>query len=277
MPPLLVSIVLPVFNSEKYITECLESIVSQTYQNWELLIIDDGSTDNSDKIISACILNVKNPVQYIKLSHHGLPYCLNYAITKANGKYIARIDADDVMLPTRLEKQVLYLEKHASIDILGTNAYEINEKGEIFSIIIKPQDHVNIKAAFSYDCPILHPSVMMRKEIFKQYHYNEIYPSPEDYELWVRLINIVKFDNLQEPLIKKRKHIGQATYFKNRKFIYRGIKLAFWYNMQNKNYLYALASIKGLVLLLLPSSITKWLKKVKYQQKLASYQQSISQ
>jgi hypothetical protein len=110
-----------------------------------------------------------------------------------------------------------------------------------------------------------------------QHPYNEIYPSPEDYELWVRLINIIKFENLQEPLIKKRKHVGQATYFQNRIFIYRGIKMAFIYNLQNKNYFYLFASLKGFVLLLLPSSITKWLKKQKYLKKLARYQKSLAQ
>ena len=251
MPLSLVSIILPVYNSEKYVTECLESIIIQTYKNWELIIIDDGSTDSSNDIVSAFILKVNNSVNYIKLSHHGLPYCLNYAIRKANGKYIARIDADDIMLPTRLEKQVIYLEQNSKIGILGTNAYEINEKGEIFNILTKPQGHLKIKNACSYDCPILHPSVMMRKAIFFKYYYNELYPSPEDYDLWIRLINIIQFDNLQEVLIKKRNHIGQITHFKNRTFMYRSIKLNFFYNIKNKNYLYAAISVKGLALLFL--------------------------
>ena len=278
MPSLLVSIVLPVYNCEKYITECLESIVTQTYKNWELIIIDDGSTDSSDEIISAFILKVDNHhVNYIKLSHHGFTYCLNYAIKISSGKYIARIDADDIMLPERLEKQLLFLEEHPEIGILGTNAYEIDEEGIIFSVLIKPKDDINIKKAFSYDCAIVHPSVMIRKFIFDNYLYDEINSIPEDLELWIRIKQFTLFENLQEPLIKKRKHLTQMTNFKNRLYIFNGLKFSFLYNTKNREYFYAAGSLKILILLILPSSITQWLKKLKYQQKLANYQQSILQ
>ncbi len=275
MNNVIVSIILPVYNSEKYIQECLTSILQQTYNAWELIIIDDGSNDNSTQIVQHLLPKfINNQAKFIKLSHHGLPYCLNFAIRIASGNYIARIDADDIMLPTRLAKQIDFLDSNPHIGVVGTNAYEINENGETFSILTKPQFDTEIKKAFRNDCPIIHPSVMIKKGLLMQYRYNEIYPSPEDYELWVRLMTITNFENLQEPLIKKRKHIGQATYFNNRLFIWRSVKLAIMYNIKNGSLLSVFNSIRPLFFLLLPSIFVVWLKANKQQKQLLKFRQS---
>ncbi len=275
MPSLLVSIVLPVYNCEKYITECLESIVTQTYKNWELIIVDDGSTDRSAIVIDWYIIKKINNINFVKIPHRGFTNCLNFAISLAKGKYIARMDADDIMLPTRLEKQVIFLKQHPHIGILGTNAYEINENGEIFSILKKPEGDFNIKKAFSYDCPILHPSVMMHKSLFDNNSYDECNLVPEDYELWIRLKDVTMFENLQEPLIKKRKHLSQMTYFKNKKYIYYGVKFSFLYNIKNKHFLYAILSVRPLLLYLLPSWLVLWVKNYKYKRQMINLRNTI--
>ncbi len=271
-----ISILLPVYNSEKYIKDCLNSIFNQTFTNWELIIIDDGSNDTSIDIIKSLLPLFKNNVVLLQLSHHGLPYCLNYGVTYAKGEYVARIDADDIMLPTRLAKQIDFLSSNPQIGILGTNAYEINENGEPFSILTKPQFDAAIKQAFKNDCPIIHPSVMIKKALLIEYPYNENYPSPEDFELWIRLMRVTNFENLQEPLIEKRKHFAQATYFNNKLFIWRSVKLSVIYNIKNKNLVNALGSIRPLLFLLLPNNLVIWVKAKKQHKQLLKFKQSNS-
>ena len=207
----LVSVVLSVYNAEKYIIECLESITMQTYSNWELIIVNDGSTDTSEKHIEIFTKNCKNHVQYLSIGHKGLPYCLNLGIAHTQGKYIARMDADDIMLETRLEQQVNFLEKTPEIGILGTNFIEINEHGKYLSLMKMPMGNDLIKQKLLTMCAISHPTVMVRREILVANKYLEKYPYPEDYELWIRLIDTVNFENLQIPLVKKRFHKSEVT------------------------------------------------------------------
>jgi glycosyltransferase EpsE len=210
---MLVSIVLSVFNAEKYLFECLQSIENQTYNHWELVIINDGSTDYSHQIICAFMKKWQQQVQYFHLKENKkLPYCLNLGIQQARGIYIARMDADDIMLPARLEKQVQYLEQNQAIDILGSAALEIDENGCEISIIQHPPDHLSIQKGLIHGCPILHPTVMMRKKMFlKKIFYRDLYPKAEDRDLWLRLSLTATFANLTEPLVKKRTHSEQVT------------------------------------------------------------------
>ena len=257
----LVSIILPNYNSAKFILECLNSISLQTYKNWELIIIDDGSTDLSSQMILDYLKSMKTECKLIIKSHIGLPSCLNLGIELAKGKYIARIDADDIMVISRLEKQVAFLEGNPTIGICGSNAIEIEECGKTISMIEMPETHIEIKEKLTSMNPIIHPSVMIRKELFNLIKYNNDYPSPEDYELWTKLESKTKFHNLQEPLIKKRYHSSQVTLQINKRFIYKTFKIRIIYALKKKKYLDALKSLLGIISTLIPKFlILKFIK-----------------
>lgn len=270
----LVSIILPVYNSEKYITECLESILKQTYKYWELIIVDDGSTDQSENLILEYLSNFNNPTKYIKLSHQGLPYCLNLGISYAKGEYIARIDADDVMINHRIEKQIQFLEENKDIGVCGSNAIEIDEYGREFSIVIMPEYDKIIKKQMSFINSIIHPSVLIRKQLFTHFSYNNLYPNPEDYELWTHFSKITNFHNYQEPLIKKRYHVEQITSKIDKVFTYRFVKLSIRHAISKKDYFSILRLYKSFFKLLLPKQITVILKKKHYRRKLKKWNQN---
>jgi len=266
----IVSIILPVFNGEKYIQECLESIILQTYKNWELIIINDGSNDSSDKLISKFINQIENQVQYLNLkSHKGLPHCLNLGIISAKGKYIARMDCDDVMIEDRLKKQVYYLEHHIDVGILGSKAVEIDEKGYEFGLIEIKTGDFNIKKDLT---GVIHPSVMIRKEIINEnYMYLEKYPYSEDFELWIRLSKITKFENLNEVLIKKRRHDEQLTQTQIKIRIRESLKLRLFYFLKTKYFPDIKVIIKLIILYVLPYPLLRKIRKQRLEVKRKIY------
>nr|WP_299422216.1 glycosyltransferase [uncultured Emticicia sp.] len=246
----IVSIILPIYNAEKYIVECLESISTQSYPNWELIIVNDGSIDSSEKLIKVFIKNCRNDIQYFFTEHIGLPICLNFGISHAQGKYIARMDADDIMLKTRLEKQVDFMENNPEIGVLGTNFIEIDENGKELAQVKMPQGNEFIKQTFFTKCAIAHPTVMVRKEILLANKYLEKYPFPEDYELWTRLIEIINFENLQVSLLKKRFHQKEISLSGGSDFAFESFKLIIAFNKKYKKKLPVYIILKYLILIL---------------------------
>lgn len=262
----LISILLPVYNSEQYVQECLESILAQTYKNWELIIVNDGSTDNSDKIVKAFISECLNKVTYLSLEHNGLPYCLNKGVEVAAGKYIARMDADDIMLENRLELQVDFLENNANVGVLGGYTLEIDEHGVDSSMITPPIHDSEIKQALYYSCPILHPSVMIRKELLQKNLYKELYPNPEDLELFMRLEKITTFRNLETVLIKKRFHKKSITR-NSRIFKIRFCKESILYAFRKRNFRNVIPLMKMLLFSLAPNAIQIIWEEFRYKQR----------
>jgi glycosyltransferase involved in cell wall biosynthesis len=162
----IVSIVLSVYNGVQYLLECLQSIENPTYTNWELVIINDGSTDNSNQIIVDFIQKLTNKVQYFHLeTNKGLPYSLNLGIQHAKGEYIARIDADDVMMEKRLQKQITFLEQNSNIGLVGSPTIDINEDGNRIGMIDVPLSDKAIKNALPFFCSIIHGTILIRKKI----------------------------------------------------------------------------------------------------------------
>jgi len=198
----LVSVILSVYNGEKTIVKTIESILSQTFADFELIVIDNGSTDRTYEILQ----KFSDTDKRIKLFRNHITCtrskALNFGILKAAGKYIARIDADDQALPERLARQVDYLEKHPECGVLGSFVKEINESGEIMPRKQNPILWEDIqKDIFKYN-PVFHPSVMMRKEVVDASGgYNEDYLDAEDYELFSRLIETTRFANIPEMLV----------------------------------------------------------------------------
>ena len=204
----LISVVLPVFNGDKYLSEAIESILNQTYINFEFIIINDGSTDNSLTIIEN--YRVKdNRIVVISQENKGLIASLNEGIRIANGSYIARMDADDISLPGRFEEQIGFMEEN-SLDICGTSIQLFNEKQE-YSIWNYPKEDKDIKFLLMFMSTFAHPSVLMKKEIFNALKYQE-FKHAEDYKLWTDIaLSGFRMGNLNKVLLKYRYHSEQTS------------------------------------------------------------------
>lgn len=212
----MISVVMPVYNAEKYVAEAVESILQQTYTDFEFIIIDDCSTDNSYGILQTYaakdirIRLFKNDV------NNKLPKTLNFGIAQSNGKYIARMDADDISLPERFAKQVEFMESHPEIGVCGTWIKEfIDENKQITRMVEYPVEHklISITLLFDENC-LAHPSTLLKREIFTDiqlYYESSFGGAAEDYELWVRLlVHGILFHNLPEPLLMYRKSETQT-------------------------------------------------------------------
>lgn len=200
-----ISVIMPVYNVKtEWLKESIESIINQTYSNFEFIIIDDGSDNPLDEIVNS--YNDNRIILYRKEQNQGIANAINDGLKIAKGEYIARMDADDISSPERFEKQISYLQHNPNISILGT-CYETFPKKSIIKLPQKPK-YMDLLEK----CCIAHPSVMFRKEDFEQFNlkYNSKYKC-EDYELWSRAIRVLEFANLQEILLKYRLHESNCS------------------------------------------------------------------
>lgn len=207
----LVTVLLPFNKSKKYLTEAIESILNQTFKDIELLLLDDGSTDDPHELLN----EIKDSrIRYFREEiNRGIVFQLNKGISLARGKYIARMDADDIALSERIEKQISFMEepKNSGIDVLGSNAVKIgDEVGEMDFKNYKPNQ---ISFLLNFYCPLLHPTVMMRKSIFfdKGLRYSEEYKYAEDYGLWRMVDNGKNIAILSDQLLAYRIHNDQTN------------------------------------------------------------------
>lgn len=203
----IVSVIMPIFNCQQYARESIESVLNQTFKNFEFLIIDDASTDQTVDIIKSYkderIKLIEKP------KNDGYTNSLNYGLKIAKGKYIARMDADDISMPERFEKQVAFLELNsktvlcgASYSIIGSNEFTLN-----------PQYNEDIKLGLLWTNCIAHPSVMLRAQTLKEFSlFYDVSKEPsEDYDLWVRLLNYGELYNLPQILLQYRVHDTQVS------------------------------------------------------------------
>lgn len=214
----MITVGIPVWNAEKYIVNAIKSVLSQTYQNFELLISDDGSSDSTLSIVRS----FTDPrIRIIEGNGNvGIASRLNEQIEQARGKYFARMDADDIMFPTRLERQIEIMEKSPAIDVLGTSIIAIDES---FSILGLRRSWKG-KEEYGKANYLLHPTIMARTKWVKANLYNPAYSGWEDYELWLRTCRFSNFEALAEPLLFYRDSLN----FDIPKFIHRrmiGIKV----------------------------------------------------
>ncbi|NDW09800.1 glycosyltransferase family 2 protein [Dysgonomonas sp. 520] len=203
-----VSVVMPAYNAEKYLKEAIDSILNQTYKNFEFIIVDDGSTDKTSEIIESY---TDNRIKLLKNDkNRGLIYSANIAIRVATGKYIARMDADDISLPERLEKQVLFLEKNNEVSILGTSYVRSDNNKQVHH----PENTELIKIYLLEGTTFAHPSVMIRRNNIVQYNlfFQDEYISAEDYALWTSFsMKNLNMANLQDVLVYYRIHNEQIS------------------------------------------------------------------
>lgn len=186
----IISVVLPVYNGAITIKVAVESILGQTYDNFELIVINDGSTDKTSEILAS--LNDKR-LKVLNQKNHGLAASLNRGIQQSKGKYIARIDADDIALPERLQKQVNFMEANPSVVVMGTAARLIYSNGTQ-RVRYRPLDTTSIRKNIIKICPFTHSSVMIRKDVFNKVGLYDVAKDGaketlvEDYDLWVRIL-----------------------------------------------------------------------------------------
>lgn len=214
----LVTVLMPVYNAERFLKQAIESVLNQTFRDFEFLIINDGSTDESVSIIQSYT------DERISLIHNekncGVIDTLNKGISLAKGKYIARMDADDICTPTRFERQVQYLEQHPKIAVLATHIFQINAEEEKLGTWDKDiQNNVpeDIFRTMAKTCCIAHPTVMMQTIIAREYLYNKKQKGSEDWDLWMRLLSDGKrIDKVPEFLLRYRMHAASITAVHNR-------------------------------------------------------------
>lgn len=205
-----ISVLLPVYNCEKFIVETIESVLQQTYTDFELLIIDDCSTDTTIALIEQ--FN-DSRIQLIKKEiNTGYTDSLNYGVSIAKGQYIARMDGDDICLPTRFEKQVAFLDANPKVILCGTAIQIIGTD----TILKHPLNHEEIKVKLCFGNSFYHPTVMGRIDVFQSNPYNKAFEPAEDYDLWTRLAFQGKLANLEEVLLLYRVHENQVSVEKNK-------------------------------------------------------------
>lgn len=207
----LVSIVMPVYNCERYIIEAIDSIVRQTYTNFELLIVDDASTDSTvNQILSFNDSRIK---LFQNQQHEGISFSLNKGINFSNGELIARMDGDDISSSFRLQKQADYLTSHPNISICGSNIITIDANGLFIREHNYNSDNDRIKTdLFLGKTPLAHPSIMFRKSVINRFGtYDQSFDYAEDYELYCRLSSKILFHNLSDYLLFYRQHSASVS------------------------------------------------------------------
>jgi glycosyltransferase involved in cell wall biosynthesis len=208
----LISVILPVFNAEKYIFKAVSSILNQTLKDFELLIYDDGSSDSSIDIIRG--FNDSRVIIYSDGANLGYIRRLNFLIQQSKGEYIARMDADDICHPERLQRQFEYLQKHSECDVLGTRSKTFFYNPFLGFSHSLPLNKNQIEAYCLFDSPMVHPSVIIRRSLINKglYNYREEFYPAEDFDLWARLITKqVVLANLNSNLIYYRRHNTQTS------------------------------------------------------------------
>ena len=216
----LVSIILPAFNAEKFIRKSVLSLVHQSYSNLEILILDDGSTDQTLSILK----DLANRYPAIKLysrPNGGLVSGLNYLISMSSGAFIARMDADDESYPHRIEHQIQYMLKN-NIDVCGS--FYSYHSFFLKRLCRLPVTNSDIRFALNYMCPLAHPTVIIKASLLKSYLYRDYYAA-EDYDLWVRLAvdPSVVFSNIPIDLLYYRRHPLQLS--KNFRSLFKSASL----------------------------------------------------
>ncbi|MCX6054416.1 MAG: glycosyltransferase [Chloroflexi bacterium] len=201
----IVSVVMPVYNGEKYLSEAIESILTQTFHQFEFIIIDDGSIDGTGSILLEYAK--KDPrIKVICQKNQGIVSALNNGIANSQGKYIARMDADDISLPRRFQQQVNFLDRHPEIGVVGSAYLPIDEQNnQIMSPTYRPEYPLTVKWFMLIGSPVAHPSTMYRVNLARQVGgYDKHFTHAEDYEFWIRMAEITDICSIKDVLILYR-------------------------------------------------------------------------
>lgn len=223
-----ISVIMPVWNGAKYLRAAIDSILHQTFSDFEFIIINDGSTDDSLKIIN----NYHDPrIVLLNQDNQGVTKTLNNGLRIAKGEYIARMDADDISEPDRFAKQAAFLEANLAIALCGSRAKAIDKDGKFLkNFDYPPLTHQDIEKYFIFHNPFIHSSVMFRKAIIETIgNYDETIPRAQDYEFWSRIIPKLQTANLPDYLLKYRILDEGVTKSKNLSMRLIGLKIRLKY------------------------------------------------
>jgi glycosyltransferase involved in cell wall biosynthesis len=224
----LVTVLMPVHNAGSFLRQAIDSILCQTQQDFEFVIVDDGSTDDDTHRILQEALSDKR----VKLLSHprrmGVACSLNHGMDAATGEFIARMDADDISHNRRFDKQIEFLRKHPAVGLCGT-AVECFGRVEGLRII-HPENPDEIKCRLLLACPISHPTVMFRTASVQRHHlrYDEAFETAEDYALWTRCAACFPMANLREPLLYYRIHANQDERNPSRPIFLKKVIRSLW-------------------------------------------------
>lgn len=228
-----VSVLLPVYNGGTFVQKTIDSILKQSFADFELIIINDGSTDNTKEILNNL---TDRRVRVVHKNNEGIGATLNKGLQMARGKYIAQIDADDLAHPDRLEMQVKFLQENPGISVVGTATKVVYPDG-VEQVRRRPLSPVEVKKHVIKICPVVHPSVMMRKDsVLAVGGYDVNYDGSRgkrmgmDYHLWIRMISKgYKISNLPEPLVIHYKSKRSVTGSKSLRFkLLARVRLRLW-------------------------------------------------
>lgn len=248
-----VTIGMPVYNCEKFIKQSVMSVLNQTYKNFELIVTDDGSTDNT--------LGVLRNIHDYRLKvisdgeNRGISYRLNQQIDLAHGFYFVRMDGDDLMFPNRVEEQLRFMQDHPELDVCGTSAIVIGNDNEILGmrgLACSPQ---NIKEVFLYGY-FIHPTVMGKTKWFKKWKYREDMCGCEDLDLWIRSYSNSNMAKMDIPILFYR----DSLVFKLKTYINRQRRMAqcFWVNRKILYSKWSLLKCYGKVFISVIAALVLW-------------------
>lgn len=255
-----------VYNGMAFLSEAVDSILEQTYRNLEFIIINDGSTDQTKKILDS-FAKKDERVRVFHQDNIGLTKSLNLGISYAEGSYIARQDADDLSLPQRLEKQVKFLEENPNYFLVATSYREIDEENRDLGLPQVPllETDVQLKKNITNFNPFCHPSVLFRNSTEGiEYFYDESFHYAQDYELWVRILRHHKAYIIPEEQVLKRRSPNMISISKERvqrwhavRAKFRGIKM-----VQNP-FDFSFHLLKDLSIILFPKPLISFLKNLR--------------
>src|SRR3989344_4499750 len=208
----LISVVMPAYNAQKYINSAIESILNQTFKNFELIIVNDCSTDNTINIVNSFIRKDARVKIINNKKRLNIAASLNKGINKASSNIIARMDADDISLPNRLELQYKLINSSKNISVVGANIIVMDIDENEIAIRNYPDSSEKLKACLFRYSPFAHPVACFRRDIFNSVGgYNPKYSPTEDLDLWFRLGVKYKFGSVQKPLLKYRLYMGSSS------------------------------------------------------------------
>jgi glycosyltransferase involved in cell wall biosynthesis len=203
------SIILPCFNGARWLRFAIDSVLSQTYGNFEFIIINDGSTDSSEEIILSYLSDKR--ITYVDQKNKGFSASINRGIRESNGEFIGFIGQDDIWLPNKLKLQVNYLNQHKNVDLVYSSFYHIDSKGEVFYLMDKGKDTSfhgrNVIKDLFYDNYIGFETVLVNKKCFEEVGcFDERMLAFSDHDMWLRMVSKFNFGYITLPLVKKRFH-----------------------------------------------------------------------